>query len=202
MNQKGQAIMGSKGQAFSVFELMIAAIVAVAILFVLLPIISGGFSFNTTPKDAISNALSSIETGGNAMTQEFTLDSGDILKSDQFANDGFDAHSIVFAIAGDNKYPAGKGDAAIDDSEDFSYFKYTGNVPIAAKAMVYCAQTGESLVGTLGLIDAAYSEAYNGVDIGSDLDEAEEILDDDEAILTLCGADDYQPCCAVIIMRK
>ena len=199
--------MNQKGQAFSVFELMIAAIVAVAILFVLLPIISGGFSFNTTPKDAISNALSAIEGGGNTMTQEFTLNPGDILKSDQFSDDGFDAHSIVFAIAGNNKYPVGKGDASLGGDEDFSYFKYTGNVVMSAKAMVYCDQTGDSLVGTLELVDDAYSEAYQGEDIKNADSTIYKIVDGgsgsgDGAILDLCGADDYQPCCAVIVMRK
>jgi len=187
LNLKGGNIMNQKGQAFSVFELMIAAIVAVAILFVLLPIISGGFSFNTTPKDAISNSLSAVKDGGQTTSQDFSLQPNQTLKSSQFTDNGFDAHSIIFAVEAsfydsDTMEVLNSGDF---DSDGFSYLTYSGSTPKPVKAIVICEQTGESLNETIG--------------ISSDkIQDAENVLTGE----VLCGVDDYQPCCAVIIQRQ
>ena len=175
--------MNQKGQAFSVFELMIAAIVAVAILFVLLPIISGGFSFNTTPKDAISNSLSAVKDGGQTTSQDFALEPNQTLKSSQFADDGFDAHSIVFAV--DKQLHDGKKLEVKNDKKDFSYITYTGSTPQPVKAVVICEQTGTSLAETVGISAERIKTAEN-------VDKAKD----------LCGTDEYQPCCVVIIQRR
>jgi hypothetical protein len=178
--------MDQRGQAFSVFELMIAAIVAVAILFVLLPIISGGFSFNTTPGDAISNALSAVKDGGQTTSQEFSLEPNVIIKGTDFVSDGFDQRSIIVATAGDGKFPADRSTTDVQTSsgsgEDFSYFKYTGSTPQPAKAIVICEQTGDSLDDVIGISEDIVSGA-EGLDT------------------TICDGESVQPCCAVIIQR-
>ncbi len=194
MNNKGQEsfgkrfskkALGNQGQAFSVFELMIAAIVAVAILFVLLPIISGGFSFNTTPKDAISNSLSAVKEGGQTTSQDFTLEPSQTLKSSQFTDDGFDAHSIVFAVE-DKLYSANSGKFEVQNSDsDFSYITYSGSTPQPAKAIVVCEQTGLSLEETIGISSSIIQDAEN----------ADNVTD-------LCQEEEYQPCCVVIIQRQ
>jgi len=179
--------MNQKGQAFSVFELMIAAIVAVAILFVLLPIISGGFSFNTTPKDAISNSLSAVKDGGQTTSQDFALEPNQTLKSSQFTDDGFDSHSIIFAVE-ENLNKAGKITAENDggyDDDGFSYLTYTGSTSQPVKAIVICEQTGLSLDETIGISTDKIQNAENA-------DTAQD----------LCGEDEFQPCCLVIIQRQ
>ena len=190
--------MNQKGQAFSVFELMIAAIVAVAILFVLLPIISGGFSFNTTPKDAISNSLSAVKTGGQTTSQDFALEPNQTLKSSQFTDNGFDARSIIFAIE-DKLYDSGKFIVANDEDLEFSYLTHTGSTSQPVKAIVICEQTGESLEETIKISTPKVQEAING----DDKPIGESAADDtDESALTLCGPDEYQPCCIVIVQRQ
>ena len=189
--------MNQKGQAFSVFELMIAAIVAVAILFVLLPIISGGFSFNTTPKDAISNSLSAVKDGGQTTSQDFDLQPNQTLKSSQFTDDGFDARSIIFAVE-NQLYKANK--MVVDNGGDleFSYITYTGSTPQPAKAVVICEQTGKSLEETISISTEKIKTAINGDDeaIG------DSASDDTDTALALCGGEEYQPCCVVIIQRR
>ena len=177
--------MNQKGQAFSVFELMIAAIVAVAILFVLLPIISGGFSFNTTPKDAISNSLSAVKDGGQTTSQDFDLQPNQTLKSSQFTDNGFDAHSIVFAVS-EQLEAGGKIEVAIENDE-FSYLTYTGSTPQPAKAVVICEQTGESLDETIGISSEKIQDAMSASSVN---------------VTDLCDVDEYQPCCVVIIERR
>ena len=176
--------MDQRGQAFSVFELMIAAIVAVAILFVLLPIISGGFSFNTTPKDAISNSLSAVKDGGQTTSQDFALEPNQTLKSSQFTDNGFDAHSIVFAVSEQLK-DGGKVKVEIDG--DFSYITYTGSTPQPAKAIVICEQTGDSLDETIGISSDKIQDAIGASSVD---------------VTKLCGEDEYQPCCVVIVQRQ
>jgi len=178
--------MNQKGQAFSVFELMIAAIVAVAILFVLLPIISGGFSFNTTPKDAISNSLSAVKDGGQTTSQDFDLQPNQTLKSSQFTDDGFDARSIIFAVE-NQLYKANK--MVVDNGGDleFSYITYTGSTPQPAKAVVICEQTGELLDETIGISSEKIQDAMSASSVN---------------VTDLCDVDEYQPCCVVIIERR
>ena len=182
--------MDQKGQAFSVFELMIAAIVAVAILFVLLPIISGGFSFNTTPKDAISNSLSAVKSGGQTTSQDFSIQPGQLISSTQFVEAGFDQRSLIFGVS-DNKFPydyAVESKTSSDSGLGFTIFRYEGSSAQTAKAVVICEQTGSSLQD---VIDASVDN------LSTDATYAVIAFDDD----ALCGEDDVQPCCAVVIQK-
>jgi len=66
--------------------MILSAIVAVAILFLLLQIIGGiNTSTNSSPKDAINNALLSAKTsGGSVDTVEFTIDPQGEINSEDF----------------------------------------------------------------------------------------------------------------------
>jgi hypothetical protein len=177
----------NRAQAFSVFELMIAAIVAVAILFVLLPILSG-INPNATggPKDAISNALSTVGNSGSVISQEFNLTNGAIITSKDFAEDGLDQQSVFLAID-EQVANSGIGDnfEIVTDNDafgEFSVLEYSGATDFRASARVTCAATGTSLDSTLQAIDADNYEAD-----GADGDGY---------------CQDMQPCCIVIIQRS
>jgi len=173
-------MFNQKGQAFSVFELMIAAIVAVAILFVLLPILSGiqGGGTIDAAKNTIANGLSSVKNGGAMTTQEFTLQKDDLLTSKMFSDKGFDQHSIVFDV----ETPIQPNfEATIGDG--YSFFKYNASTNITVVARVVCEITGDSLQQTLDGANIAYNNSP----------------------VDLCGAEGadevYQPCCIVILKR-
>ncbi len=174
-------MFNQKGQAFSVFELMIAAIVAVAILFVLLPILGGiGGGGGTNASSAIANALASVEKGGTITSQEFTLQKGDTINSKQFEN--FDQHSVNFDV---NPGFEGSGFEPVGDSSSYSGFIYNGSTKLKVQAKVICETTGTSLAETL---DDASIEGVFGVDVTE-----------------LCEPDEpgqFQPCCLVLIERK
>jgi len=162
---------------------MIAAIVAVAILFVLLPILGniGGQGGVTAAKDAISNSLSNVSSGGTITSQAFSLQKGNALTSKNFSDKGFDQHSILFAE--DPSIVPSVFEIETDD--DFSSFKYTGSVTFQTQAYVICEITGTSLQGTLDRLD-----------LGVDADPE-----------SLCGTEGsegeyaYQPCCLVVLQR-
>ncbi|MCX6800801.1 MAG: hypothetical protein NTZ73_01280 [Candidatus Diapherotrites archaeon] len=166
--------MNNKGQAFSVFELLIAAIVAVAILFVLLPMITGGDKLGMEAKKSISNALEAAKTGGSQTSQNFWLDKDVSLTSKQFAPT--DQHSIVFDV------DKSVGEALIEAKivgADWSYFKYLGVTEMEFKALVNCETTGASLKESLEVLGTATS-----------VDPIE-----------LCTESEHQPCCLVMIKR-
>ena len=182
-------MFNQRGQAFSVFELMIAAIVAVAILFVLLPILSninnqGGVQ---AAKDAISNGLASVKGGGPITTQSFDLGKDDLLTSKMFADKGFDQHSIVFDV--DNSLAGSSTQYVVETTEVYSFVRYTGSTGVTVVARIICEQTGDSLDETLGdtgldttLYDGTGGEAL----CGNSTDDTSEV---------------YQPCCIVILKR-
>ncbi len=174
-------MLNQRGQAFSVFELMIAAIVAIAILFVLLPIVNQPPNFGGNAKDEIGNSLASVDGGGNTTTREFSMERNDIVTGMDFSEKGFDQHSIVFAIES-SLIDQGKFDPV--EGDGYAGVKYVGSTNFNAKARVYCQQTGTDLQS---IIDTA------GIDDGIDM-----IVDPED----LCGGDgEYQPCCLVIVQR-
>ena len=175
-------MINQKGQAFSVFELMIAAIVAIAILFVLLPLVAPP-DIGGNAKTEIASTLTNVETGAFARTQEFTLTQNEIVSSANFDEKGFDATQIVFY---GGEFEGVKVESGISTDNTFSYIKSTSNTPTKSRAMVYCSSTGAMLKSTLALVieDETTAGAING------------------NIDTLCIANDSQPCCAVILVRK
>jgi len=184
-------MLNNRGQAFSVFELMIAAIVAVAILFVLLPILGGITTGGVGgPRDAIGNTLASVSSGGSFTSQEFTITKNTPITSSQFTKEGFDSRSIIMAV--DNELDAQTGlssfvfssAVAVNDPLSYTAVTYTGNQSISLKAKVICEATGNSADVTFDLI----SETIN---IGDVTNPSEH-----------CGTTEFSPCCLVILERK
>jgi hypothetical protein len=178
-------MVNQKGQAFSVFELMIAAIVAIAILFVLLPLVVPP-DIGGNANDEIGRSLATVEAGGFTRTQEFTLTPGEIVTSADFDDKGFDASQIIFDGGELETATIPKVESSIDDSGDieFSFVKSVSNTPSKAKAMVYCSATGQLLESTISAAGVETSGGEGSFDA------------------SLCTASDAQPCCAVILVRK
>ena len=173
-------MVNQKGQAFSVFELMIAAIVAIAILFVLLPLVAPP-EIGGNAKTEIASTLTNVETGGFSRTREFTLTPNEIVSSSNFDDKGFDATQIVF---NEGEFLETKIKSAT--SVTSSYIQSTSKTNTPAKAMVYCSSTGEVLDTEIGLI----------------VTEEADLADIKKDIKALCTDNDAQPCCAVVLVKK
>jgi len=96
-------------------------------------------AYTTTPTDAIANALSAVRDGGQTTSQDFILHPGSIIKSKNFADDGFGEKDIIF-------YTKGQFQNYLTTSitENFSYLETKEN-PIKATATVICGKTSEEL---------------------------------------------------------
>lgn len=182
-------MLNNRGQAFSVFELMIAAIVAVAILFVLLPILGGITTGGVGgPRDAIGNTLASVSSGGSFTSQEFTLTKDTPITSSQFTKEGFDSRSIIMAVDSrlDEQMPNAfklESDTGVENPGSYTAVVYTGNQSLSLKARVICESTGTTLQTTLNLIEGS-------VVVDADPEEH-------------CGSEgEFSPCCLVILQRK
>jgi hypothetical protein len=128
-----------------------------------------------SPRNNISNALNLVKNGGSQITQSSTLTNNESLSSKQFAADGFEEHSVVFAK--DSSIPDDLFEINQNDG-NFSQFTYLGDAKIKIKAAVYCEPTGATLQETI---------------------ESSNISDTN--VIGLCGADKYRPCCLVVIKR-
>jgi hypothetical protein len=173
-------MLNQKGQAFSVFQLLIAAIVAVAILGVLFSVM-GGINVGVTgdPKTAIGNALASVKNGGQVTTQSFSMNEGDTVTGIDFEDKGFEAASIVFVpgVFEDQSFFTVNNDEETDSDELYGYIRYTGKTARTLRASVYCQATGDRLGSVLGIAEIDYDSK-------------------------LCLEDeDIQPCCAVVLIR-
>jgi hypothetical protein len=118
MNIKIKNIFKSKkGQAFSTFQLLIAAVVALAILALLLPMITNSVNIGTGPSKTMENNLKSApnQPGNLIISEEVKFSAGENpyintsaiiegtgIGSNQvaFYNNGFDSD---FKVIGDNK---------------------------------------------------------------------------------------------------
>jgi Na+-transporting methylmalonyl-CoA/oxaloacetate decarboxylase gamma subunit len=202
MNQKGQAkhfpmraffLEEKRAQAFSVFELMIAGVVAFAILIILLMVVGGvGTTAYSDAKTVIANAVKTASPSGEATTQDFVLKKTEgVDVSDLAVKTDLDEKSMFFAygIFGANDGLQIGNDSA--DSADSltiagTYLKYTGATQKKLAAKVICKQTSASLSTALSRLNQG-TETYN-FPSASDTDNG------------LCeGA---QPCCAIVLIRS
>jgi hypothetical protein len=176
-------MLDKRGQAFSVFELLIAAIVAIAILGVLLPLITGGWGgFSNNAASEIGNSLSTVEGGGSVTSQAFVIKKGEYITSKDWADKGFDQKSIVIMVSS----RLNSMDKFVDlAGADFSGFEYTGNTDVEAKAKVTCQQTGQDLEDVVGS-----STWYSDGTMSNSIDG-------------LCGYDgEVSPCCIIYLDKK
>ena len=178
-------MINQRGQAFSVFQLLIAAIVAIAILGVLFSVmqsVNPSFSGNATTE--IKNALSTVKTGGQVDTQTFKLSKGDNISATAF-EEVVPIDSIIFYIktTGGLKVDSTNGFEIKTETagdEEFDELSFSGANSVTVKATVVCASTGARLDAAINDIDDL------------DADSSDEICLNDE---------DITPCCAVIIKR-
>ena len=171
-------MINSRGQAFSVFELLIAAIVAIAILFVLLPIISGIVLPTGEPIQEIGNV---IAQNNNTIihTKVFSFGPNQVISAGVFENK-IDPCSIFFDTS---DFPETRLQAdEYDDSTGKcnTLVKNMTNSQVRAKAIIVCAQDGETLENMLKTLN------YEGEDIP-------DAFNDDSA--------DFTKICAVVFKR-
>ncbi len=182
-------MFNQKGQAFSVFELMIAAIVAIAILFILLQILPDFFGPGNSPVDSIGNVLSTTPMG-TVITQDFTIGPNEIVRSEYLeVGTGIDKCSIYFESGafGSNQIITDV-DTGRSDNCNF-YFENFTNRSIQAKATVICESSAETL--SERITDFSSRKPY-------DLDEGRPVQ--------LWGSGDqfagYSKVCVVVLERQ
>lgn len=171
--------MNQKGQAFSVFELMIAGVVAFAILIVLLTVINQ-FIFNPqgNSKDAISQALKTAGVSGTVSTQVFEMAPGDSISATNFQSaTGYDYQSVFFCKnekLDDSGTVGSKLEIITDDGP--STISWQGVSKQKFKAKVVCESTNE-------LIESATTVVKGNC----------------SGVAEYCG--ESQPCCAVVFEK-
>ena len=141
-------MINQKGQAFSVFELMIAGVVAFAILMVLMQVIGGVLTgTDVAALSAISAAVSSASPSGQAAAGSFILEKGlDVAVEDLASETDLDKESFIFT--------AGEFDPNVDGVEtDGTYLRYSGSQPKKKiAATIICKQTNDDLITALSRV--------------------------------------------------
>jgi hypothetical protein len=143
-------MINQKGQAFSVFELMIAGVVAFAILMVLMQVIGGVLTgTDVAALSAISAAVSSASPSGQASAGSFILEKQiEIGVEDLASETDLDRESFIFTM--------GEFTAADSIDTDGTYLKYSGSQPKKKiSATIICKQTNADLEAALGRIDSS-----------------------------------------------
>ncbi|MFA5126367.1 MAG: hypothetical protein WC462_05195 [archaeon] len=173
-------MLGKKGQASSVFELMIAGVVAFAILIILLTIVfkvdpDGGYS---SARDVIGNSIKAASPSGQATIANFKLDKDGLIGVEDLAvKTSLDADSIFFLKGELGSNPAIEVSSSTPGK---SYMKYSGT-GITMSAMVLCKSTASALDESLPLLGDKYDFTAT-------------------TAMDYCG--DATPCCAVILKRQ
>lgn len=179
-------MLNQRGQAFSVFELLIAAIVAVAILFVLLPIVT---TIVLPTGDAVQEIGNALSSNSNTVldTANFSFGPRQSVRTDAFSNKGVDPCAVYFDTSAFGSNDDGQVIREISSEADDDAMQCTSKVinttnsQVRAKATVVCASTPSALESTLE--DARYGDVYTT-----------DLWDDPENV-------DYTKVCAVIIKR-
>lgn len=135
-------MVNQKGQAFSVFELMIAGVVAFAILMVLMQVIGGVLTGQDTDAlDALSDAVKSANPSGEQPVPNFVLKKGTAVdQSDLALATDLDASSFVFVAS--DAFSAEE----IQVGSEGDYIKYVGSQQKKTiAALVICKPTQEQI---------------------------------------------------------
>lgn len=178
-------MLDKKGQAFSVFELMIAGVVAFAILIILLSVVSGVL-FNPTnnPRDSISTALKTVGRSAQTVTDTFQIKPNTTIFATNFYDKtGLEATSVKFFAGqfGSNNMLKVDEELNMSDEARISSVTWNGSQALNAKALVLCEVTNEQAANSISKLDSDKYE-YNS-------DELAEYCDD------------AQPCCAVVLAK-
>jgi len=148
-------MINQKGQAFSVFELMIAGVVAFAILMVLMQVIGGILTGQDTDAlSALSDAVKSASPSGQAYAGSFVLQKDLAVRVTNLASEtDLDPSSFIF-VSGEFA-----SDATIEIADEGKGITYTGSSPKKKiAAMVICEQTSQDMSDALD----ALSNGTNG----------------------------------------
>ena len=180
-------MMDNRGQAFSVFQLLIAAIVAVAILGVLFMILGNIVTPTGDPVTEISQALQTAKTGGQSESRAFSMSAGNSVRGTDFERYAIEGDMVLFYVNTDqlNLDDASGFEVASRDAGDevYNVLTYHGANPRNLQATVLCMTTGTRLQAELDAIEDSMAISADG---GDDV-----CLEDDS----------ISPCCAVIIKR-
>ena len=171
--------MNSKGQSFSVFQLLISAVVAAVILVILFQVLGAiDFLSGQNPNEvARSNIKSLINQPGNPVIVEATFKNGSSLVARTIAEDtGIGSEQICLSVSADapNK-------ERFDPSDTQKVIRYTGSVNQNVKLFLVCDRKSE---------------------MGTSLEELEAIdtyrFDYDDS----CGGSDTATMCLVVIISS
>ncbi|MDD3159831.1 MAG: hypothetical protein PHQ98_02595 [Candidatus ainarchaeum sp.] len=175
--------MNNRGQAFSVFELMIAAIVAVAIIGILFMVLgqvgTGGSKF---AQDEIGSVLSQVNTPGVKSTNNFVIDKDNGINGLNLANKASkDSDSIILVVS--STQLASKITCTVEGTTGSSYMvcKSSSSSAINASAQVMCNTDLTALDADIKLT------SYDSVEV-TDTTYSDMCID--------------KECCAVIIKNK
>ena len=166
-------LKNQKGQAFSTFQLLIAAVVALALLGVLMPIIMGNFSIGKNPSDSAQQyAKTQINNAGSLnYTETLKFKKDDSISATGVA-DGIDVgRDQVYVIVPDDLIDTFE-DASGSNYKQTSYLKST---KADYKIGVICDYKGElenSLENyNLGKDDDDFYNKLNDVESFADLED-------------------------------
>ena len=146
-------VRNQKGQAFDVFKLLIAAVVALAILAVLWPILTGvGFGFVTEPNEGAGTKIKNITQGHLSVTEKVTFKKEGALTASAISNasGGTIDASQVCVHAGD----FADSEEVFTSLADSKGVLYKGANPRDAKLSVLC-DSGDRLEEDLAIYETA-----------------------------------------------
>jgi len=174
---QGDFVLNQKGQAFSVFELMIAGVVAFAILIILLMVINNvNTGVTSNPKDAISTAVKTVGVSGQTTTNVFSFKNGQQVSADDISSQtGLDVGSLFFMTGQFGN------DSTITIAEGKSVL-YTGSTEKKVQAIVNCKQNEGALANSISQLSSSSSFSNYSFEPAA-----------------ACG--DVSPCCAIILIR-
>jgi len=175
---QGDFVLNQKGQAFSVFELMIAGVVAFAILIILLMVINNvNTGVTSNPKDAISTAVKTVGVSGQTTSNVFSFKNGAQVSSDDISSQtGLDVGSLFFMTGQFGS------DSTITVSSDGKSVLYTGSTEKKVQAIVNCKQNEGALSNSISVLSQSSSFSSYSFEPQA-----------------ACG--DVSPCCAIILIR-
>ncbi len=145
-----------RGQAFEVFRLLIAAVVAGAVLMVLLNVLNVIKPPSTDPGDAIKTLVQKYyNQGSGGGTQDVEFQSGTIIEVGGIGNAiGIGAENVCVKQSIDvfSSYVQMCGHSGIVCNESSGTIQYTGRTRLKAKVAVYCA---DGVCGNSGIVQCA-----------------------------------------------
>ena len=186
--------MGQKGQEFSVFKLLISAIIALAILAVLMPIIGSIFlGFGTDPNDEAVTQIKNLynKPSQHVLTKSVTFRQGTELNSKSIAQGTqLLSQSQIWVGLGDFV----SGDFAL--SSGGKNIQFTGSGSKSVKLSIVC-DVGKDIDDDLqvnGLISAVRDTTNGSFSAGADSEPKMS-----SSIPTGCTESSGETCCAIAL---